>query len=72
MAALYDGLRVDHVIGVYRTYGRVPGADPFFSPPDEPSQIAQGEAVLREDEPEPLQVEILASSQIRERRAQVA
>jgi 4-alpha-glucanotransferase len=48
MACLYDALRVDHAIGVYRTYGRpVHGGDPFFTPSDEPDQIAQGEAVLR-------------------------
>jgi 4-alpha-glucanotransferase len=48
MACLYDALRVDHAIGVYRTYGRpVHGGDPFFTPSDEPGQIAQGEAVLR-------------------------
>ena len=46
MAALYDGLRVDHVIGVYRTYGRPPQGDPFFNPPDEASQRAQGEIVI--------------------------
>lgn len=46
MACLFDGVRVDHVIGLYRTYGREPGGEPFFSPADEPSQIAQGEAVL--------------------------
>jgi 4-alpha-glucanotransferase len=47
MAALYDGLRVDHVIGLYRTYGRPIEGDPFFTPADESDQIAQGEAVLR-------------------------
>ncbi|MCC7008109.1 MAG: 4-alpha-glucanotransferase [Acidobacteria bacterium] len=47
MAALYDGLRVDHVIGIYRTYGRPPGGVPFFSPEGEAAQVAQGEAVLR-------------------------
>ena len=47
MAALYDGFRVDHLIGFYRTYGKPPGGPPFFSPGDEPSQIAQGERVLR-------------------------
>lgn len=46
MAALFDGLRVDHVIGIYRTYGRPPHGEPFFNPSDEPSQLAQGEAVL--------------------------
>lgn len=47
MAALYDGLRVDHTIGLYRTYGRPRDGEPCFSPADEPSQIAQGQAVLR-------------------------
>jgi 4-alpha-glucanotransferase len=47
MARLYDGLRVDHVVGLYRTYGRPVSGDPFFTPSEEPAQIAQGEAVLR-------------------------
>jgi len=46
MAALYDGLRIDHLVGLYRTYGRPVSGEPFFSPADEASQIAQGEAVL--------------------------
>lgn len=46
MSALYDGLRVDHVIGLYRTYGRPRDGEPFFNPSDAPSQLAQGEAVL--------------------------
>jgi 4-alpha-glucanotransferase len=46
MAALYDGLRVDHVIGVYRTYGRPPHGEPFFNPADEAAQRAQGEIVI--------------------------
>jgi 4-alpha-glucanotransferase len=47
MARLYDGVRVDHVVGLYRTYGRPADGEPFFTPSDEPAQIAQGEAVLR-------------------------
>jgi 4-alpha-glucanotransferase len=47
MASLYDGLRVDHVIGLYRTYGRPAEGEPFFTPGEEPDQIAQGEAVLQ-------------------------
>jgi 4-alpha-glucanotransferase len=47
MAALYDGFRVDHLVGFYRSYGKPAGGPPFFTPPDEPSQIAQGERVLR-------------------------
>jgi 4-alpha-glucanotransferase len=47
-AHLFDGYRVDHLVGFYRTYGRPrAGGDPFFSPADEPVQIAQGEQVLR-------------------------
>jgi 4-alpha-glucanotransferase len=46
MVALFDGLRVDHVIGLYRTYGRRPGTEPFFSPPEQAAQIAQGERIL--------------------------
>lgn len=47
MAALYGGFRVDHLIGFYRTYGKPAEGPPFFTPADEPSQIAQGECVLR-------------------------
>ena len=46
MAALFGGFRVDHLVGWFRTYGKPPDGDPFFSPGDEPSQIAQGEAIL--------------------------
>ena len=46
MAALFDGIRVDHVIGLYRTYGRPKHGAPFFNPSDEPTQIAQGTTVL--------------------------
>jgi 4-alpha-glucanotransferase len=46
MAALYDGIRVDHVIGLFRTYCRPADGDPFFSPGDEPEQRAQGRRVL--------------------------
>ena len=47
MAALYDGYRVDHLIGLYRTYGRPPAGAPFFSPSNEADQIRQGEHILR-------------------------
>jgi 4-alpha-glucanotransferase len=47
MAALFDGLRVDHLVGLYRTYARPPGGDPFFVPADEPAQERQGEELLR-------------------------
>jgi 4-alpha-glucanotransferase len=47
MAALYDGFRLDHIIGFYRTYARPSHGDPFFIPADESSQLAQGETLLR-------------------------
>ena len=47
MADLFDGVRVDHLVGLYRTYGRPRHGEPFFFPPDEQSQRRQGEEVLR-------------------------
>ena len=47
MAALFDGYRVDHLVGLYRTYGRPRRGDPFFNPADEASQRRQGEHILR-------------------------
>jgi 4-alpha-glucanotransferase len=48
MARLYDGYRVDHLIGFYRTYSRALGeTSGTFDPDDEPAQRAQGERVLR-------------------------
>ena len=47
-ADLFDGYRVDHLVGFYRTYGRSKdGGDGFFSPADEGAQRALGETVLR-------------------------
>ncbi len=46
-ADLYDGYRVDHVVGFYRTYGRPRGGgEAFFTPTGETEQIALGEHVL--------------------------
>jgi 4-alpha-glucanotransferase len=46
-AELYDGFRIDHVVGFYRTYVRPRGeGEPFFTPAAEPEQIALGEQVL--------------------------
>ncbi len=45
-AALFDGYRVDHVVGFYRTYVRPPRGSPFFTPAGEADQIALGERVL--------------------------
>lgn len=44
--SLYDGFRVDHLVGFYRTYLREPDGTTHFEPPDEPSQLAQGERLL--------------------------
>jgi 4-alpha-glucanotransferase len=47
-AQLYDLIRIDHVVGLYRTYHRPVDQSPhFFWPPHEPQQRAQGEAVLK-------------------------
>jgi 4-alpha-glucanotransferase len=46
-ADLYDGFRVDHLVGFYRTYGRPKGdGEPFFTPSSEPDQVALGERIL--------------------------
>jgi 4-alpha-glucanotransferase len=56
-AALYDGYRIDHLVGLYRMYVRPidKSREPFFDPADEHSQTELGEtlvAVLR-DHPNP-------------------
>ena len=46
-AALFDGYRVDHLVGFYRTYFRVDGAEAgTFTPSNEGAQIELGERVL--------------------------
>jgi 4-alpha-glucanotransferase len=46
-AELYDAIRVDHVVGLYRTYARpIDKSPPFFIPGDEPRQREQGERIL--------------------------
>jgi 4-alpha-glucanotransferase len=46
-ADLYDGLRADHVVGYYRTFGRPrDGSEPFFTPESEAEQVALGERIL--------------------------
>jgi 4-alpha-glucanotransferase len=47
MASLYDGFRVDHLVGFYRTYGRAPNGEQFFLPDNEDTQLWQGEQVMR-------------------------
>ncbi len=46
-ASLFDGFRVDHLVGFYRTYARPKdGSAPYFSPSDEASQRVLGETLL--------------------------
>jgi 4-alpha-glucanotransferase len=45
-AALYDGYRVDHLVGFFRTYVREKDGSAAFVPGHEPDQIAQGIRVL--------------------------
>ncbi len=47
--ALYDFVRVDHVVGLYRTFnfGSAPDAPGEFSPSEEGAQLAQGEEIIR-------------------------
>ncbi len=47
MAALYDGYRVDHLVGFYRTFVRpLDGRRPSFTPRDEGRQVELGERLL--------------------------
>ncbi len=46
-ADLYDGYRVDHLVGFYRTYGRPIGrGEPFFTPVSQDDQTALGERLI--------------------------
>ncbi len=46
-AALYDGYRIDHLVGFYRTYSRPRGGGtPTFEPSTEAEQLRLGERVL--------------------------
>jgi 4-alpha-glucanotransferase len=47
-AVLFDGYRVDHLVGFYRTYFRPnSGGPPQFTPPDQEAQTQLGERVLQ-------------------------
>lgn len=48
-AKLYDAVRIDHVVGLYRTYLRPldKTKKPVFDPEGQAAQLAQGEAVLK-------------------------
>lgn len=45
-ASLYDGYRIDHLVGFYRTFVRPPGEEPYFTPGEEPEQLALGERLM--------------------------
>jgi 4-alpha-glucanotransferase len=45
-AELYDGYRVDHLVGFFRTYIRESDGSAAFLPSDETDQLAQGERLL--------------------------
>ncbi len=44
--ALFDGIRLDHLVGFFRTYARAKNGDAGFTPSDDPTQRWQGEQVL--------------------------
>jgi 4-alpha-glucanotransferase len=48
-SALFDGYRIDHLVGLYRTYVRPidKSAAPFFDPPDEPAQLHLGQTLVQ-------------------------
>jgi 4-alpha-glucanotransferase len=47
-ARLFDGYRIDHVVGFYRTYSRLRGVqEGAFEPADQARQVAQGERLMR-------------------------
>jgi 4-alpha-glucanotransferase len=46
MAELYDLLRVDHVVGLFRTFNFVGETPNGFDPPGEAAEIAQGREIL--------------------------
>jgi len=46
-AALFDGYRIDHLVGFYRTFAwPKDGSPPFFTPSEEEAQVALGEKLL--------------------------
>lgn len=46
-ADLFDGFRVDHLVGFYRTFVRPGSGEPYFLPAEERQQIEQGERIMR-------------------------
>lgn len=45
-ASLYDGYRIDHLVGFYRTFVRPPEGEPYFTPATEDEQRALGERLM--------------------------
>ena len=47
-AELFDGFRLDHLVGLYRTYIRPKNAETpaFFAPSEEPTQVSLGERLV--------------------------
>lgn len=45
-AALFDGIRLDHLVGFFRTYARDKDGNAWFTPSDEHTQRWQGEQVI--------------------------
>lgn len=47
-AQLFDGFRIDHLVGLYRTFIRPidPSVPPFFAPADDATQIRLGERLV--------------------------
>ncbi len=45
-ASLYDGYRIDHLVGFYRTFVRPPTGEPYFTPATEDEQLALGERLM--------------------------
>lgn len=44
--ALFDGIRLDHLVGFFRTYARTRTGEAGFTPPDQPTQAWQGAQVI--------------------------
>ena len=44
---LYDGFRLDHLVGFYRMFFRDPDGQGHFSPAGEPAQLRHGERLMR-------------------------
>jgi 4-alpha-glucanotransferase len=43
---LFEGFRIDHLVGFYRTFVRESDGRTYFTPSGEPVQLAQGERIL--------------------------